>query len=650
MPTASSSSTRASSGRTEGPSRLSDPARLAAVEATGLVDAPSREALDRLTRLAARLLNAPTALVSLVDTKRQFFASAIGLAEPWATIRETPVADSFCQYVVKTDAPFVVEDATSHPVVYDHRAVEDLKIIAYAGMPLRTMEGHVLGSFCVIDDHRRQWSHEDLETLQDLALAVSAEIELGMMTTALSSVSSELRSLLDETTELVCAADAEGRITFANKAWLDTFAYSLDEVVGRPAIELVAPEGRSRYVETARRLHAGETVTEFEAELIAADGRRVICRGRARPEMVDDPTAPGKRRCHRTHAAYRDVTTERQIEADRARLLRERDEADKALRESEARTREAIEASLDAMFILRAVRSPEGAISDLRIADCNREALLLARTRRAHLVGRSASVVFREARKRGLLDVCARVVETGDAFTCEYRVHTNDGPFGWAWLQIVRVGDGVAITARDITAQKASEDSLRALALIDDLTGVPNRRGFLAAAERECQRAIREHRSALLAYIDVNDFKEINDTHGHAEGDEALRAIGKVLRAVFRGADVIGRIGGDEFAVLVLPTNFHGPADDGDKKGHELLAHIESGLRNRILYQLEKANAAGRAADRGYEISLSVGVASVSDLSGESMSASASLAALMAEADERLYDAKRARRQTTSVA
>jgi diguanylate cyclase (GGDEF)-like protein len=365
--------------------------------------------------------------------------------------------------------------------------------------------------------------------------------------------------------------------------------------------------------------------------------------------MIDDPTAPGGRRCLRTHAAYRNVTAERRIEDDRARLLRERDDADKALRESEGRTREAIEASLDAMFILRAVRSPEGTISDLKIADCNREALLLARTRRAHLVGRSASVVFREARKRGLLDVCARVVETGDAFTCAYRVHANDAPFGWAWLQIVRVGDGVAITARDITAQKASEDSLRALALIDDLTGVSNRRGFLAAAERECQRAIREHRSALLAYIDVNDFKEINDTHGHAEGDEALRAIGKVLRAVFRGADVIGRIGGDEFAVLVLPTNFLGPTDENDKKGHELLAHIESGIRHRITYQLEKANAAARASDRSYEISLSVGVAGVSDLSGESMSASASLAALMAEADERLYEAKRARREAKNT-
>jgi diguanylate cyclase (GGDEF)-like protein len=259
-------------------------------------------------------------------------------------------------------------------------------------------------------------------------------------------------------------------------------------------------------------------------------------------------------------------------------------------------------------------------------------------------VGRSASAVFREARKRGLLDVCLRVIETGDPFTTEYRIHPNEGPFSWAWLQIVRVGDGLAITARDITTQKASEDSLRALAHLDDLTGVANRRGFLAAAERECQRAIREHRSALLAYIDVNDFKEINDTHGHAEGDEALRSIGKVLRAAFRGADVIGRLGGDEFAVLVLPTNYQPPTAADDDGKRDVLAQIESGIRERIIYQLMKANGAAAAMGRSYDISLSVGVTSVSDLSRESMTPAASLEALMAEADERLYEAKRARR------
>jgi len=736
----------------DGASRLQNRARLAALRATGLVDGPTREALDRLTRLAARLLNVPTATVSLVDTDRQFFASAVGVAEPWATQRGTPLSHSFCRHVVERDAPFIIDDAPSHPLVCDNLAIEELGVVAYAGVPLRTSQGHVLGSFCAIDDHARAWTAEDLETLQDLAVAVVAEIELVTTANALSHVSNELRALLDDTTELVCAADADGRITFANQAWLDTLGFTLDDAVGMQAIELVVPDDRPRFIEAGRRLHAGEHVAEFEAVLVGAHGQRVVCRGRARAEMVDDPRAPGGRRCLRTHAAYRDVTTERRAEADRARLvaliestgdfvattradgsleymnragrrllgiadgaearglnakdfhpaesiarlvteaypaalrdgrwagdamlltstketipvsmalvahpslvpgeapyftaimrdLRERMTAEKALRESEARTRGAIEASLDAMYILRTVRGDDGSIADLVIADCNSQALVLARTTRDDIVGTSASVLFREARKRGLLDICARVVETGNPYTTEYRIPRADWPYQWAWLQIVRVGDGIAITARDITAQKASEDTLRALALVDDLTGVANRRGFIATAERECQRAMRERRSALLAYIDVNDFKQINDTHGHAEGDEALRSIGKVLRAAFRGADVIGRLGGDEFAVLVLPTNLQ---ESVDANGVDLLARIETGIRERIEYQLSRANGAAAAVGRRYEISLSVGVASVGDLSAESMSPAASLEAIMADADERLYEAKRARRQ-----
>jgi diguanylate cyclase (GGDEF)-like protein len=116
-----------------------------------------------------------------------------------------------------------------------------------------------------------------------------------------------------------------------------------------------------------------------------------------------------------------------------------------------------------------------------------------------------------------------------------------------------------------------------------------------------------------------------------------------VLRAVFRGADVIGRLGGDEFAVLVLPTNFQ---DSAEATGHDVLAQIENGIRERIRHQLNKANFAASANGRKYEISLSVGVATVRDLSGESMSPDASLQALMADADERLYEAKRARRES----
>ena len=99
-----------------------DPARLAALRATRLLDSPAEHAFDRITKLAARVLNAPVALISLVDADRQFFKSSVGLDEPWHSARETPLSHSFCRHTLQTREPLVVEDARSHPLVRDNLA------------------------------------------------------------------------------------------------------------------------------------------------------------------------------------------------------------------------------------------------------------------------------------------------------------------------------------------------------------------------------------------------------------------------------------------------------------------------------------------------------------------------------------------------
>jgi hypothetical protein len=156
---------------------LADPARLAAVREARLLDTPAEEALDRLARLAARLLDAPTALVSLVDAERQFFKSALGLSEPWASARETPLSYSFCRHAVESSAPFVVPNAREHPLVRDNPAIEALGVEAYAGVPLLDSQGHALGTLCVIDSHPREWTPAQLETLRELAGATMSTIE-----------------------------------------------------------------------------------------------------------------------------------------------------------------------------------------------------------------------------------------------------------------------------------------------------------------------------------------------------------------------------------------------------------------------------------------------------------------------------------------
>ena len=151
--------------------------RLDALHATALLDSPPEEAFDRLAKLVRRLLHVPVSLVSLVDRDRQFFKSSMGLPEPWATLRQTPLSHSFCQHVVSTENPLVIDDARDHPLVCDNLAVRDLNVIAYLGIPLHAPSGHIIGSLCAIDETERTWSDDDIEVLTELAALVMKEME-----------------------------------------------------------------------------------------------------------------------------------------------------------------------------------------------------------------------------------------------------------------------------------------------------------------------------------------------------------------------------------------------------------------------------------------------------------------------------------------
>ena len=160
---------------------------------------------------------------------------------------------------------------------------------------------------------------------------------------------------------------------------------------------------------------------------------------------------------------------------------------------------------------------------------------------------------------------------------------------------------------------------LRTLALTDELTGLYNRRGFLLIAEHQWRLALRKGATALFFYIDLNKFKEINDTLGHKEGDAALKEVAGVLRACFRKTDLIGRLGGDEFAVIAIEAN----------------PRSREELRRRLFDLVEDGN---RRAGRNFRLSLSVGV-----LTCDSAQADSSIEDLLAEADGLMYDEKQGR-------
>jgi GAF domain-containing protein len=158
---------------------VADSERLASLERTGLLDSEPDERFDGLARVAARALHAPVALVSLIDDDRQFFKSCIGLPEPWASQRETPLSHSFCQHAIAARRPLIVDDAREDPTLRDNLAIRDLDVIAYAGIPLIGADGHAIGTLCVIDHKPRHWRAEETALLEEIAAAVVAQVEGG---------------------------------------------------------------------------------------------------------------------------------------------------------------------------------------------------------------------------------------------------------------------------------------------------------------------------------------------------------------------------------------------------------------------------------------------------------------------------------------
>ena len=173
---------------------------------------------------------------------------------------------------------------------------------------------------------------------------------------------------------------------------------------------------------------------------------------------------------------------------------------------------------------------------------------------------------------------------------------------------------GISTIVRDISERKRSEE-LRRLALLDELTGLNNRRGFLLLAEHQMSVARRDKKPLALLFIDLNNLKTINDNFGHKEGDRAISDTAALLKDTFRESDIIARVGGDEFCVLMTADN-------------ELDVDTPVG---RLNTNVELHNAQGI---RPYKLSLSVGRANYDP------NAPVPIEDLMRQADALMYQAK----------
>lgn len=259
------------------------------------------------------------------------------------------------------------------------------------------------------------------------------------------------------------------------------------------------------------------------------------------------------------------------------RLARSLDDSRARASRAEASFRAALDGSLDAVFILDAVRHPgTGALVDLHVRDCNDRAAAGLGTTRTKLLNTSFCDRLPSVRNR-YFKAFECVMATRQPADDEYQA-TDPGLEGlWLHHQIVPLDDGVALISRDITRRKADEAALAELGRRDSLTGLANRRAFEEKLDEAIRRSARAQDRApgttplALLYLDLDGFKSMNDSFGHAAGDLVLREVAHRLQATVRASDVVARLGGDEFAVIAENA---GTADDIGALCERLLASL----------------------------------------------------------------------------
>jgi len=225
--------------------------RLVALHALRILDTPAEERFDRITRIAQKLFNVPIALVSLVDTKRQWFKSRVG-----TDAVETSRDISFCGHAILQPDIFIVPDASRDLRFVDNPLVTgDPKVRFYAGQPLRDIEGNKLGTLCLIDRRPRELDEEQRQLLHDLGLWAENELNSASLSNVLYRLQeSEHRyqalaqeameatalkqAILDSANYSIISTDTEGTIRTFNQVAQQWLGYTPDEVIGKhtPAI------------------------------------------------------------------------------------------------------------------------------------------------------------------------------------------------------------------------------------------------------------------------------------------------------------------------------------------------------------------------------------------------------------------------------
>jgi diguanylate cyclase (GGDEF)-like protein/PAS domain S-box-containing protein len=583
-----------------------------------LLDGPPQESFDRLTRLLSRLLSVPVSLLSLIDDDRHFLLSHVGLGEPWASLREVPLAHALGERLATArGGPIVVTDARQQEGLGGDPAIASSGLIACVGMPLVLGEERV-GALWAADETQREWSEADLAGLADVAALVVAELEhrgaeadREAAEAALYDTEERVRLAFDAASVGMMAVSldpaAGGCILRANKACCEFLGRGEADLIGVPVAELTHPDDLELTEASFAALTTGTVpiVRGLEKRYLHSSGHFVWA------ALTSTAIPAGGGAGPYAIALIEDITERKQAERDLpaiANVLR------RILSGADAR-----------QAIVQAAVDIAGASSAHLLERAGAEKLTVTASARLNLVGvdvqLDAPSATAEAYLRGeptfLADpaddplVSRELLELSRARSIMWQpIFSHEGVIGVlcvCWAERVddvsaRAARAVALLTVETAVALAHHDALERLAAqatTDPLTELPNRRAWDECLRRGLAAAARHERPITLALLDMDRFKRYNDTHGHAAGDELLREFATRARRLLRDGDTLARWGGEEFAILLPDCP---PGSFVESTLDRVRAAVPGGQSCSIGYaawdRLESAEQLVRRADR----------------------------------------------------
>jgi diguanylate cyclase (GGDEF)-like protein/PAS domain S-box-containing protein len=578
--------------------------RIARLRSLNILDTEAEPLFDAITKTAALVTGMPIALITLVDERRQWFKSNVGLVDTSETPRDT----SFCSYTIQgkdvMEVPNALRDArfAENPLVTGY---PDMRF--YAGVPITLNDGLRMGALCVIDRQANALTDEQRQALRELGRAASEalnqraallekndqlkhEAETARVQAEIADrLEKKLRAseaFLDRTGRAAGVGGWEVNLSTEQIIWSDETCRIHEVPPGympsmKEALDFYAPQAREVIQAAVQKgLEEGRS-WDLELPFITAKGRHIWVRAVGNVEFDNGEPC-------RLVGAFQDVT------------LRKR--AVKALEDSDRRFRKLFEYSLG----LICTHDADGILLSVNPAAAHSLGYPIA-----ELLGRSLTDIMPAERRGRFHNYLDRIFTTGsDSGTLE--LISGDGSVRiWEYHNVLD-DDGdepyVLGHAQDITERQQHQRKLEEWSVRDPLTGCYNRR-FIT----ELATSMGELDRWGCITFDLDRFKRINDEFGHQRGDEVLVGMARFLSNHLRPDDAVVRLGGDEFVVL--------------------LRHADSELTQSIAKRID---ADRQAAPIGFTMGAAV------RHPGEP------LEQMLVEADKRLYETRAVARQSAN--